>query len=211
MEWQNILGKDHLQDSWNHIECLLAQETLPICPPPEHALNALTYCLPQHVKVIILGQDPYHGSGEAHGLSFSVQKSCKRPPSLKNIFKELQEDLGIQRTCNDLSDWAQQGVLLLNTVLTVQQDRAGSHRHFGWQKITEHIVLEVLKASPHCAVVLWGQWAKAFEQKVQIPRHVCLCSAHPSPLSAYRGFFGSKPFSKINEWLEKQAHPPIVW
>lgn len=157
-----------------------------------------------NVKVVILGQDPYHGVGEAHGLSFSVQKGNKLPPSLKNIYKELYSDLGISiSNSGDLTKWADQGVLLLNAVLTVEKDKPASHKDLGWEIFTDYVIKMVnLKKEP-VVFILWGAFAKSKKEFITNPIHYVIESPHPSPFSAMRGFFGSKPFSKTNEFLKK--------
>lgn len=159
-----------------------------------------------------MGQDPYHGKGEAHGLSFSVQKGIKIPPSLKNIYKELYDDLGVLPKDNgDLTGWALQGVLLLNSVLTVEKDKAASHRNLGWEPMTDYIIkLLNLKNEP-VVFILWGNFAKEKAKLITNPHHYIVMSPHPSPFSAYSGFFGSKPFSKTNEFLIKNGLVPIDW
>ena len=185
--------------------------SLRVCPPLEDVFYAFTLLKPEDVRVIILGQDPYHGQGEAHGLAFSVCQGISPPPSLRNIFKELQSDLGIKRVRTDLSDWAKQGVLLLNTVLTVYQDQAASHQKWGWEHITEHVLCRLLSHQQPRVLVLWGKWAKRFANYAKPERHLCLSTPHPSPLSAYRGFLGSRIFSKINHFLIQQGQDPIHW
>ena len=164
------------------------------------------------MKVVILGQDPYHGFGQAHGLSFSVQKGTLLPPSLRNIYKELQEDLGGElSTEGDLSHWAKQGVLLLNTVLTVEEGNANSHKGMGWERLTNRLIESLNELNHPVIFILWGKPAQDKEKLITNPSHVILKAPHPSPLSAYRGFFGSKPFSKVNEILIQQGQTPICW
>lgn len=166
----------------------------------------------ESVKVVILGQDPYHGFGQAHGLSFSVQKGTLLPPSLRNIYKELQEDLGGElSTEGDLSHWAKQGVLLLNTVLTVEEGNANSHKGMGWERLTNRLIESLNELNHPVIFILWGKPAQDKEKLITNPSHVILKAPHPSPLSAYRGFFGSKPFSKVNEILIQQGQTPICW
>ncbi len=173
-------------------------------PEYNNIFNALKNTSYKDTKVVIIGQDPYHGEGEAHGLSFSVQKGIKLPPSLKNIFKELEDDLGIKNgECGDLTPWAKEGVLLLNSILTVRKDSPLSHKDLGWQLLTDHIIkLLNLKETP-VVFVLWGSFAKSKKVFINNPKHLVIESTHPSPFSAYSGFFGSKPFSKINNFLKK--------
>lgn len=183
-----------------------------IYPPKDYIFNALKLTSYENTKVVIVGQDPYHGKGEAHGLSFSVQKGIKIPPSLKNIYKELYDDLGIPPKDNgDLTGWALQGVLLLNSVLTVEKDKAASHRNLGWELLTDYIIkLLNLKDEP-VVFILWGNFAKEKAKLITNPHHYIVMSPHPSPFSAYSGFFGSKPFSKTNEFLIKNGLVPIDW
>ena len=173
-------------------------------PAYENILNALKLTSYENVKVVIIGQDPYHGEGEAHGLSFSVQDGVKFPPSLQNIFKELYNDLGIiNNKIGNLSKWATQGVLLLNSILSVRKDSPLSHKDLGWQLLTDYIIKLInLKDTP-VVFILWGSYARSKKDLITNKKHLIIESVHPSPLSASRGFFGSKPFSKTNEFLKK--------
>lgn len=183
-----------------------------IYPPRDYIFNALKLTSYANTKVVIVGQDPYHGEGEAHGLSFSVQKGIKIPPSLQNIYKELQSDLGIPpRMDGDLTNWAKQGVLLLNAVLTVEKDKAGSHRNLGWEAMTDYIIKVLNQKKDPVVFILWGNFAKEKEKLITNPNHYIITSPHPSPLSAYCGFFGSKPFSKTNDYLTNKGLTPIDW
>ena len=183
-----------------------------IYPPKDYIFNALKLTSYENTKVVIVGQDPYHGKGEAHGLSFSVQKGVRVPPSLQNIYKELNDDLKIPPKDNgDLTEWAKQGVLLLNAVLTVEKDKAASHRNLGWEPMTDYIIkLLNLKNKP-VVVIFWGNFAKEKAKLITNHQHYIIMSPHPSPFSAYSGFFGSKPFSKTNEFLIKNGLVPIDW
>ncbi len=184
-----------------------------ICfPPKEKIFEAFRLCCPKDVKVVILGQDPYHGAGEAHGLAFSVRQGIKTPPSLRNIFKELESEFGIDlmRT-TDLTSWAEQGVLLLNSVLTVEKDKAGSHSKWGWEEFTNAVISFISKENEPVVFVLWGDYARKKKNLIDLSKHTVIESAHPSPLSSYRGFFGSKPFSKVNEQLSAFGLAPISW
>jgi uracil-DNA glycosylase len=173
-------------------------------PEYNNIFNALKMTPYKNVKIVIIGQDPYHGEGEAHGLSFSVQKGVKLPPSLQNIFKELYDDLGIPpNTCGDLSSWAKEGVLLLNSILSVRKDCPLSHKDLGWQLLTDHIIKLInLKKEP-VVFILWGSYARSKKVYITNPHHKIIESVHPSPLSAYNGFFGSHPFSKANNFLKE--------
>ena len=174
-----------------------------------HALNSTAL---DKVRVVILGQDPYHGPDQAHGLSFSVKPGVPLPPSLVNIFKELQADLGIPRSQHGyLQHWAEQGILLLNSVLTVEQGRAASHQNQGWEKFTDRIVQVLNEQKAGLVFVLWGAHAQTKGRNIDHKRHLVLESPHPSPLSAHRGFFGSHPFSKINDYLVSREQNPINW
>lgn len=198
--------------------CRLKHEDIPevgviAYPPPDDRYRALELLPPDQVRVIILGQDPYHGEGEAHGLAFSVPNGVKMPPSLRNIFRELGSDLNLplpQKT--DLTRWAKQGVLLLNTALTVAPDSPGSHANIGWKRVTDAIISALADSNKPRIFVLWGKHAQS--KRVLIPDnrgHLVIESAHPSPLSVYRGFIGSRPFSKINSWLVNEGEGEIDW
>ena len=218
---------DALPPSWKHaledelhkpyiakLETFLEEERAAqtVYPPSEVVFRALELTPLEEVKVLILGQDPYHGPGQAHGLSFSVQKGVRTPPSLLNMFKELQADLGTPRAKSGfLEGWAQQGVLLLNAVLTVRQGEPNSHKSKGWEKFTDAIITALNKKSTRVVFVLWGAYAQKKSALITGPQHLILESVHPSPLSADRGFFGSKPFSKINAALEEAGQSPIEW
>lgn len=179
-------------------------------PEYNDIFNALKLTPYSKVKVVILGQDPYHGTGEAHGLSFSVKDDIKKPPSLKNIFKELHEDLGYpEPKSGNLEKWAKEGVLLLNSVLTVEKDKAASHKDLGWEILTDHIIkLLNMKETP-IVFILWGNFAKKKKVYITNKKHLIIESPHPSPFSAYTGFFGNKPFSKTNNFLIKNNIEPI--
>ena len=180
-------------------------------PAYEYIFNALKLSDYNDVKVVILGQDPYHGENEAHGLSFSVLDGVKRPPSLNNIFKELNNDLNILRTNNNLTDWAKQGVLLLNAILTVEKDTPLAHKGKGWEVFTDNIIKLLNDREKPIVFILWGSYARSKKELITNKNHYIIESAHPSPLSASRGFFGSKPFSKTNEFLEKNSIKKINW
>ena len=184
-----------------------------IYPPADDIFNAMHFTPLSEVKVLILGQDPYHNENQAHGLSFSVLPSQKEiPPSLQNIYKELQDDLGCYIPNNGyLKKWADQGVLLLNTVLTVQAHRANSHRDKGWEIFTDKIISLLNQREKPVAFILWGSPARRKKAMITNPQHFIVESPHPSPLSAYRGFFGSRPFSKVNKFLESVGEEPINW
>ena len=182
-----------------------------IFPPYENIFDALRFTDYDEVKVVILGQDPYHGLGEAHGLSFSVKKGVRMPPSLQNIFKELYTDLNVKRTDSDLTDWAKEGVLLLNSIMTVEKDKPLSHKDKGWEIFTDNIIKALNDRSDPVIFILWGIYARSKKVLITNPKHKIIESAHPSPLSAHRGFFGSKPFSKANNYLRQMNKNEIKW
>ena len=185
-----------------------------VYPPKEEVFTAFSLTPPESVRVVILGQDPYHEPGQAHGLAFSVKDGTRLPPSLKNIYKELASDLGVEPPVSgDLTHWAKQGVFLLNTVLTVEAGMANSHKDLGWQEFTDAVVASVARLPQPVAFLLWGSQAhKKAPVAVNSPYpRLVLQSPHPSPLSAYRGFFGSRPFSRINEFLNEHGERPIRW
>jgi len=211
--WQNWLVDTMSTDQWKALMERVEQEyAQPFCfPPKEMIFNAFDHCLPHEVKCVIVGQDPYHGMGEAHGLSFSVPMGVKLPPSLRNIFKELASDLGETRILSDLTDWAEQGVLLLNAHLTVRKDQPFSHRHLGWVWFTDGVLRKLVVENPGIIVVLWGNEARKKKSLLLGLTNPIIESAHPSPLGAYKGFMGSKPFSRINQILKDQGKPPVRW
>jgi uracil-DNA glycosylase len=187
------------------------RQTHEIYPPAEQTFTALEMSPPDAVRVVILGQDPYHGPGQAHGLAFSVPPGTPLPPSLRNIFTELRDDLGVEPPANgDLTDWARQGVLLLNTGLTVRAGDAGSHAGRGWERFTDAVIRVVVEHSPRAVFILWGNPARA-KRDLLGPGNAVIESPHPSPLAAYRGFFGSRPFSRCNAALTEAGLPPINW
>jgi len=183
-----------------------------IFPPKDHIFEALKLTSFKDTRVVIVGQDPYHGEGEAHGLSFSVQKGVKVPPSLQNIYKELNDDLGIPPKNNgDLTNWAKSGVLMLNAVLTVVKDTPASHRKLGWERLTDYIIKTLNEKEEPVVFILWGNFAKEKMSLITNPHHLILTSPHPSPFAARYGFFGSKPFSKTNEFLKSKGLKEIEW
>lgn len=187
-------------------------KTKDIFPLKENIFNALKLTDFNNVKVVIMGQDPYHGVGEAHGLSFSVQKGVKVPPSLQNIYKELYDDLGIKPKDNgDLSGWAKEGVLLLNSVLTVEKDKPASHKGMGWELLTDYIIKVLNKREDPIVFILWGNFARDKKKYITNKNHLIIESPHPSPFSARSGFFGSKPFSRTNNFLTQNKKEPIDW
>ena len=212
-DWAEFLNPELKKPYYLELRKFLVDEykTRQIFPDMYDIFNALHYTSYHDTKVVILGQDPYHGDGQAHGLSFSVKPGVKAPPSLVNIFKELKEDLGCEIPNNGcLKPWTQQGVLLLNTVLTVRAHQANSHRNMGWEKFTDRIIEILNEREKPIAFVLWGAPARK-KKKITNPKHFIVESAHPSPLSAFNGFFGSRPFSKVNAFLEAVGEKPINW
>ncbi len=183
-----------------------------IYPPGDLIFNALNSTPFEDVKVVILGQDPYHGPGQAHGLCFSVKESVALPPSLVNIYKELSNDLGVEPPASgNLQHWAEQGVLLLNAVLTVERGQAGAHQNKGWERFTDRVVGLLNESHDPIVFLLWGSYAMKKGAVIDRNRHLVLTAPHPSPLSAHRGFFGCRHFSKANEWLERHGRNPIDW
>lgn len=212
--WQTILTDEFEKEYYQKLRNFLKKEytTQKIHPDMYHIYEALELTPYEKVKVVILGQDPYHGVNQAHGLSFSVQPGVKIPPSLNNIYKELQSDLGISPVKHgNLVSWAKQGVLLLNTVLTVREGQAYSHRGKGWEILTDKIIEKLNEREKPIVFILWGKPAQEKMKMIDKSRHIISTSAHPSPLSAHRGFLGSKPFSKTNEALMALGEIPIDW
>lgn len=211
--WDNVLKDEYNKDYFKRLRSFLKKEySTKICyPKKEEIFNALKYTNYEDVKVVILGQDPYHGENEAHGFCFSVRNAVRRPPSLNNILKELYDDLKIVRKENELTSWAEQGVLLLNNVLTVVKDTPLSHRGIGWEEFTDSIIKKINEKDSTVVYILWGSYARSKKYLITNPKHYVIESAHPSPLSANKGFFGSKPFSKTNEILIKNNMKPINW
>lgn len=213
-DWQKALENEFRQEYYKKLYEKVKEEynTRQIFPPSKDIFNALHYTPLNEVKVVILGQDPYHGEGQAHGLCFSVQPGIDAPPSLVNIYKELQDDLGCYIPNNGyLVKWANQGVLMLNTVLTVRAHDANSHRGIGWEQFTDAIIRRLDEEDRPIVFLLWGSPAQKKKVMLHNPNHLVLEAPHPSPLSAYRGFFGCKHFSKTNEFLEKNNLAPIDW
>ena len=212
--WQTILTDEFEKEYYQKLRNFLKKEytTQKIHPDMYHIYEALELTPYEKVKVVILGQDPYHGVNQAHGLSFSVQPGVKIPPSLNNIYKELQSDLGISPVKHgNLVSWAKQGVLRLNTVLTVREGQAYSHRGKGWEILTDKIIEKLNEREKPIVFILWGKPAQEKMKMIDKSRHIILTSAHPSPLSAHRGFLGSKPFSKTNDALMALGETPIDW
>lgn len=183
-----------------------------VFPPPHLVFNAFTHCQFDNVKVVILGQDPYHGPGQAMGLSFSVPDGMKTPPSLQNIYKEIKEDLGIEIPISgNLERWADQGVLLLNASLTVEKSIPGSHQGLGWEQFTDAVIQKISDKKEHVVFMLWGRYAQDKGKNIDAKKHLVLTAAHPSPFSAHNGFFGCKHFSKANKYLKEHGKESIRW
>ena len=213
-DWDEILENEFKKDYYLKIRELLKAEysSKVIYPPMFDIFNALRYTSFENTRVVILGQDPYHEPGQAHGLSFSVKKGLKIPPSLVNIYKELKTDIGMEiPNHGELTSWAKQGVLLLNATLTVRQGLANSHQNIGWSIFTDNIIKALNESSKPVVFILWGGNARSKKKYISNPNHLIIESAHPSPLSAYNGFFGSRPFSRTNEFLSKNGFEPINW
>lgn len=210
-DWDIILKDEFKKDYFRKLGIFVKKEYKEkICYPKySDIFNCLRYTDYNSVKVVILGQDPYHGENEAHGLSFSVRNNVKKPPSLVNILKELETDLGIKKETHDLTGWAKQGVLLLNSIMTVEKDKPLSHKDKGWEIFTDTIIKKLNERKKPIIFVLWGSYARS--KKEYITNHEVIESVHPSPLSANRGFMGSKPFSKINDFILKNNYEPIDW
>lgn len=214
-KWDSLLSDQFREEYYLRLREFLKTEysTQTIYPDMYNIFNALKITDYDEVKAVIIGQDPYHGEGQAHGLCFSVQKGIAPPPSLLNIYKELQQDLGITPPVGigDLTPWAEQGVLLLNTVLTVRGGQANSHKGKGWEQFTDRIITLLNEREKPMVFILWGANARAKKELISNPSHLVLESAHPSPLSAYNGFFGCRHFSKTNVFLERTGQTPINW
>lgn len=211
--WDAVLKEEYEKNYFKNIAMFINKEYKEkiVYPPKRDILRALKLTDYNDVKVVILGQDPYHGETEANGLSFSVNEGIKLPPSLKNIYKELYDDLGITKTTGDLTSWANQGVLLLNSVLTVLKDTPTSHSKIGWQEYTDAIIRKLNEREKTIVFILWGNYARSKKNLITNKRHYIIESPHPSPFSANSGFFGSRPFSKTNEFLKKNNIKEIEW
>lgn len=213
-DWNPVLRDELAKPYWSELQHFVAEERRhhTVYPPTDEVFAALHLTPLAQVKVLILGQDPYHGPGQAHGLCFSVRSGTRPPPSLENIFTELHDDLGIERpTTGDLTPWARQGVLLLNATLTVRAHQAASHQGKGWEAFTDRVIAAVDAKPERVVFILWGNSARKKKALVDTRRHVVIESPHPSPLSAHRGFFGSKPFSRANAALVEAGREPVDW
>lgn len=213
-DWDKVLNGEFEKDYYLKIREILKREYFQctVFPPMHDIFNALKYTPYSETKVVIIGQDPYHEIGQAHGLSFSVRKGIKIPPSLVNIYKELNSDIGMKiPTHGELTSWARQGVLLLNATLTVRQSEANSHKDIGWAIFTDEVIKKLAQSENPIVFILWGANARSKKKYITSKNHLIIESAHPSPLSAYNGFFGSKPFSRANSFLTSNGRAPINW
>jgi len=212
--WAQLLGPEFKKPYFQSLREFVRQEyqNFTVYPPGKEIFNAFDLCPVEQVKVVILGQDPYHGPDQAHGLCFSVKDPVPPPPSLKNIYKEIQSDLGQSvPPSGDLTHWARQGVLLLNATLTVRASQAGSHQKKGWEEFTDQAIYELQNRQEGLVFLLWGSYAQKKGQVINRDKHYVLTAPHPSPLSAHRGFFGCRHFSKTNTYLVQQGKSPIQW
>ncbi len=212
--WKKHLAPEFQKEYFKKLTDFVREEyhTTRIYPPGNLIFNSFNLCPFDKVKVVIIGQDPYHGPGQAHGLCFSVNDGVQFPPSLQNIFKEIKSDIGSPiPTTGNLTRWAQQGVLLLNATLTVREHQAGSHQKKGWEEFTDAAIQSLANEKEHLVFILWGAYAQKKGAFIDRERHLVLSSAHPSPLSAYNGFFGNRHFSRTNEYLVANGETPIEW
>ena len=213
--WRKVLHEEFDKTYFQHLTTFLRGEyaTTAVYPPGPQIFHAFEACPFDKLKVVILGQDPYHGKGQAHGLSFSVAHGVRTPPSLQNIFKELYDDIPSTAPAPDgnLDRWAEQGVLLLNATLTVRASTPGSHQKKGWEQFTDAVIQKISEQKEHVVFILWGAYAQKKGEIIDAKKHLVLKAAHPSPYAADRGFFGSRPFSKTNAYLEQHGEQPINW
>lgn len=212
--WKQQLQSEFDKPYFERLTAFVRQEyaTTTVYPPGGLIFNAFNLCPFSQVRVVIIGQDPYHGPGQAHGLCFSVNDGVAFPPSLLNIFKEVRDDMGTEiPTSGNLTHWAQQGVLLLNATLTVRAHQAGSHQRQGWEEFTDAVIQRLNQQRDNLVFILWGSYAQKKGAMIDRQRHLVLQSAHPSPLSAWHGFFGNHHFSLTNQYLQQHGLPPIVW
>ncbi|MFZ8916528.1 MAG: uracil-DNA glycosylase [Ilumatobacteraceae bacterium] len=213
-DWNPLLRSEFDEPYWSELQQFVAEERRrgPVFPPADDVFAALHLTPFADVKVVILGQDPYHGAGQAHGLCFSVRRGVPIPPSLRNVYQELRDDLGVTTPSHgNLEHWARQGVLLLNTTLTVRSGQAASHQGKGWERFTDRVISTVNDKHERVVFLLWGAPSRKKKALVDVTRHTVVESAHPSPLSAHNGFFGSRPFSRTNDALREAGRDPIDW
>ncbi len=213
--WKEILADElntkHFKKLWNTVDNAYASDTV-IFPPQELIFNAFNHCAFNEIKVVIIGQDPYHGPGQAHGLSFSVPNGISNPPSLQNIFKEVhKDDVSKVPKSGNLERWADQGVLMLNSTLTVEAGKAGSHQDLGWEQFTDAVITKISQNKEHIVFLLWGAFAQRKNLLIDETKHLILKAPHPSPLSSYRGFFGCDHFNKTNQYLDKHNLGTVKW
>lgn len=211
-KWDYLLKEEYKKEYFKDLVEIIRNEykTKTIFPPANEVFNALKLTEYDNIKVVILGQDPYHGTGEAEGLSFSVKENIKKPPSLQNVFKELKDDLGYEiPKSGSLRNWAKEGVLLLNSILTVEKDKPLSHKNCGWETFTDEIIKLINQKEESVVFILWGSFARSKKKYITNKNHYIIESTHPSPFSAYNGFFGSKPFSKANNFLISKKISPV--
>ena len=212
--WKKVLADEFEQDYFQNLSAQIREAYLSgtVYPPPKLVFNAFTNCPFSALKVVILGQDPYHGAGQAHGLSFSVPDGVRVPPSLQNIYKEIKDDLSVEVSeSGNLERWAKQGVLLLNATLTVRAGEAGSHQGLGWEQFTDAVIQKISDEKEHVVFLLWGKYAQDKGKNIDTTKHLVLTAPHPSPFSAHTGFLGCKHFSKTNEYLESNGLSEINW
>jgi len=211
--WKEQLKEEFDKDYFKSLTAFIKKEyqSKTVYPHPKNVFKAFDLCPFNDVRVIILGQDPYHGPKQAHGLAFSVEEEIKNPPSLVNIFKEIESDMGGASNSGDLSSWAEQGILLLNATLTVVGGQAGSHQHKGWEEFTDRIIQGLSERKENLVFLLWGAYAQSKEELIDSSKHLVLKAPHPSPLSAHRGFFGCKHFSQANKYLSNHNIKEIEW
>jgi uracil-DNA glycosylase len=212
--WKKVLQGEFEKDYFKRLSETVRKAYLSdsVFPPPKLVFNAFEHCTFDAVKVVILGQDPYHNPGQAHGLSFSVPNGVKPPPSLQNIYKEIATDIGTDiPQSGNLERWAEQGVLLLNATLTVELNKPGSHQGLGWELFTDAVIKKISEEKEHVVFLLWGKYAQDKGKSIDTHKHLVLTAAHPSPFSAHNGFFGCKHFSKTNAYLSEHGIEPIVW
>lgn len=212
--WKKALGDEFVASYWGELSGFVKEQyrQARVYPPPKLIFNAFDLCPFNKVKVVILGQDPYHGVKQAHGLCFSVSDGVRTPPSLQNVYKEIHNDLGLAiPETGDLTHWAQQGVLLLNATLTVRAGEPGSHQKKGWEQFTDAVIKKLSREREHLVFMLWGNYAKAKSEMIDQTKHLVLEAAHPSPYSANSGFFGCNHFSRANEYLKERGEEPVAW
>lgn len=213
-DWKEIITNESKKKYFKELSTFIDEEkeNFRIFPPEPEIFQAYNLSSFKKTKVVIIGQDPYHGENQAHGLCFSVKKGNKIPPSLRNIYKELNNDIGCDIPDHGfLKAWAEQGVLMINSVLTVRESQANSHKNMGWETFTQSIIKKINEKKEHVVFILWGNYAQTYEKYLDKNKHCIIKSYHPSPLSASRGFFNTKPFSKTNDYLIKTKHTPIEW